>query len=324
MINMDNILISIIVPIYNAGKYLQELLDSISYQTVDNYELILINDGSKDDSEKICLEYQKINSRVKYFKKRNTGVSDTRNYGIDKAVGKYVCFVDADDILNENYLRDLFEAISSGKYGLSCCCYKEFKGQVVNENDCSSLIKNKEYIGNERYQLIYSKYRGYLWNKMFIRDIINNNNIKFDKNIVMSEDMLFIFEYLKYIDGVICINNENYNYRIISSSASKNINNMKWFSIFNTLDRFIADKSFYNQEMFNKVVYSYLFYLYEGKYRLKHNKDNPDYLMYKKDIDNRLNKLKKYKYKLSIKEKIKIFIYKNFNTFAFNIKKREI
>lgn len=319
---MENNLVSIIVPIYNAQNYLEELLHSINSQVFDNYELILINDGSTDDSEKICKKNLENNCKIKYFKKKNTGVSDTRNYGIKKATGKYICFVDADDILNENYLKDLIEAITIKKCGLSCCEYKEFSEQIIDEENSTCPIEYKEYDQSDKYKLIYSKYRGYLWNKMFIRNIIINNNIKFDKDISMSEDMLFIFEYLKYIDKVICINKENYNYRIIGNSASKNINNMKWFSIFDVLDKIICDKKFYNQEMFNKVMYSYIFYLYEAKYRLKYNRKNNNYDVYKENIDNRINKLKEYKYNLSFKEKSKIFIYKYFNTIAFNIKKR--
>lgn len=314
-------LISVIVPIYNAQEYLQELLDSINSQVFDNYELILINDGSSDDTEKICKKNLERNSKIRYYKKKNTGVSDTRNYGIEKATGKYVCFVDADDVLSENYLNDLVDAISSKDYGLSCCEYKEFSEKIFNEEDCSISIEKHEYVGEDRYQLIYSKYRGYLWNKMFIRDVIIDNNIKFDKNIFMCEDMLFIFEYLKCIDKVICVNKKNYNYRIVDNSASKNIKNMKWFSIFNMLDKLIHDKTIYNQVMFNKVMYSYLVYLYEAKYRLKYNKENVDYLLYKNDIDDRLSKLKEYNYNLSFKEKIKIFIYKYFNKIAFDMKK---
>ena len=318
---MKNNLVSIIVPIYNAEKYLQELLNSINSQTFANYEVILINDGSTDDSEKICRKNSETNSKIRYFQKKNTGVSDTRNYGIKKATGKYICFVDADDVLNKDYLKDLVDAISLKDYGLSCCEYKEFSEKIFNEEDCSISIEEHEYAGEDRYQLIYSKYRGYLWNKMFIRDIITKNNIKFDKDIFMSEDMLFIFEYLKYIDKVICINKKNYNYRIINNSASKNVNNMKWFSIFKMLDKIIYDKKFYSQDMFNKVMYSYLYYLYEAKYRLKHNKENNNYFMYKDDIKNRIKKVKEYKYNLSFKEKIKIFIYKYFNTITFDMKK---
>lgn len=314
---MNNDLVSIIVPIYNAAEYLQDLLDSVKKQIFDNYELILVNDGSTDNSEKICIDNTKTNHKIKYFKKENTGVSDTRNYGIEKSTGKYICFIDADDILDKNYLNDLVYSID--KYDLSCCEYRKFSIQI--DNMATIPLVSKEYIGKEIYQILYDQYGGYLWNKLFVRDIIVNYNLKFNKEISMCEDMLFVFEYLKHANSVICINRQNYNYRIVDSSASKNLNNMKWFSLFKTLDKIISERKLYTEKLYNTIMYSYIFYLYEARYRLKCNKKNENYTIYKKNINNRIKSLKKYEYSLSFKQSIKLFIYRYFNTIAFKIKK---
>lgn len=316
-----NNLISIIVPIYNADKYLNNLLNSVNNQNFNNYEILLINDGSKDQSERICLNYLKVNSCAKYYKKENTGVSDTRNFGIEHANGKYICFVDADDILCENYLKDLITLLENNNSDMSCCDYAKFNDKIIECNDeCKKVVT---YENNSKYDLIYDKYGGYLWNKLFIRSIIIDNNIKFNDDIGMCEDMLFVFEYLKYVNKISCTNNKNYNYRIIKSSASKNIKNIKWFSIFKTLDKIIENKDLYSATTYNSVIYSYIFYLYEAKYRLKFNKNIKEYKKIKLDIKNRIKNIRKLKnIKFTLKQNFKIFIYKYFNTIAFKIKKR--
>ena len=102
-----NIDISIIVPIYNAEKYLSRCIDSIRRQSYNNYEVILINDGSTDDSEKICLAYEREDSRVRYIRQENAGVAAARNYGIKNARGKYVALLDNDDYFNYDFLKQI-------------------------------------------------------------------------------------------------------------------------------------------------------------------------------------------------------------------------
>ena len=104
-------LISVIVPIYNAEKYLKRCIESIISQTYKNMEIILINDGSKDNSKKICNEFLKKDCRIKLINKENEGVSAARNYGINAAIGKYISFVDADDWLEKNLLLEMYNKL---------------------------------------------------------------------------------------------------------------------------------------------------------------------------------------------------------------------
>ena len=101
---MNNPKISVIVPVYNAEQYLPHCIDSILAQTFTDFELLLIDDGSKDNSSKICDEYEEKDKRVKVFHKKNGGVSSARNLGLDKAHGEWICFCDSDDCLKSNYL----------------------------------------------------------------------------------------------------------------------------------------------------------------------------------------------------------------------------
>ena len=112
---MGKELISVIVPVYNAEKYLQKCLDSILEQTYQNLEIIIINDGSTDNSGQICQEYEKQDDRIIYIEKENSGVSDTRNAGLDRMTGTYVTFVDSDDWVEPNYIKFLYEKVIDHK-----------------------------------------------------------------------------------------------------------------------------------------------------------------------------------------------------------------
>lgn len=122
--------ISIIVPVYNTETYLKKCLDSLINQKYENYEIIIINDGSTDNSEEIIKDYSKKYSKlVKYYKKDNTGIADTRNYGIEKSTGDYILFVDSDDYISTSLLDDIKEYINSGIDLI------KFKIKKVNEKD---------------------------------------------------------------------------------------------------------------------------------------------------------------------------------------------
>ena len=109
--NDKDSLISIVIPIYNAVKYLEECLNSIKNQTYKNFEVIMVNDGSKDDSETICKRFSEDDTRFRYFKKENGGVSSARNLGLDNVEGDYITFIDADDWIDENHLELLINSI---------------------------------------------------------------------------------------------------------------------------------------------------------------------------------------------------------------------
>lgn len=313
-------LISIIVPIYNAEKYLKATLDSIGEQTYSNYELILVNNCSTDDSEDICLQYKIKNNKVRYYKKENTGVSSARNFGLKQATGDYVCFVDADDILDRNYLEVLLTNLLDGNNELSCCKYKKFRDEFNTETISNESLKLK----NEgKYEILFNSYGGYLWNKLFIKDIILENNLFFDENVYMCEDMLFVFNYLRYVNNISCSNQVCYFYRIIGSSLSKNLNNMNWFTIFFSLDNILKDTKLYNEAIYKKLVYMYLFKLYEGKYRLKFNKNDKRYNEKTVCINNKIKELQEHKKVLNRNQLFKLYIYKFFNRIAFKLKFRK-
>lgn len=127
-----NVLVSIIIPIYNVEKYLAECLQSIINQTYSNIEIILVNDGSTDNSEKICLNYIKLDKRIKYYYKKNGGLSSSRNYGLTKSHGSYICFIDSDDFIDNNYVEKLLLFTIKNNCEITICsetCFDDFQNK---------------------------------------------------------------------------------------------------------------------------------------------------------------------------------------------------
>ena len=187
----NKIEISIIVPIYNSEKYLKKCIDSLINQTMKNIEIILINDGSTDNSEKIIKEYK--DERIKYFKNKNQGIGKTRNFGIKKSSGKYLMFIDSDDYISNNCCEMFYNNIIKNKTDMVVSnFYKDRQGIIekIKLEDFlpSSIKENKDLL------LIINPGP---CNKLFRKSIIIDNNIYFEEEHKY-EDMPFVMKYIKY------------------------------------------------------------------------------------------------------------------------------
>lgn len=225
-------LVSIIVPIYNAEKYLNECIDSLLVQDYENIEVVLVNDGSLDSSEEICLEYAKKDKRVKYCPKPNGGVSSARNHGISNAEGKYIFFIDADDYLANDVISSLVKNTKSNK--LISVKHKLIFDSLEKNVNLNSSYKSEEFIVN----MLNGVNDGFIWGYLFDAKIVKE--ICFDEKTYYLEDMLFLIDYLKHSKiEEICYINNFYFYRQIASSITKNNANMfgKAVKIIYSLDR---------------------------------------------------------------------------------------
>lgn len=172
--------LSIIVPIYNCDKYLEECIESIINQTFKNFELILVDDGSTDNSGSICDFYKDKDKRVRVIHKKNGGVSSSRNVGINLAIGKYVGFVDSDDIINRNMYKIMLEAINKEDADICQCKYEYFWNEDIDlneekENYNYTVLSNIEAIDNNfKYDDNQNTAITVLWNKIYKRDLFEN------------------------------------------------------------------------------------------------------------------------------------------------------
>lgn len=187
--------ISVIVPVYNSGKYLKRCIESILAQSFKDFELILVDDGSTDSSSEICDEYQSKYNRIKVYHQKNQGVSSARNRGIKNANGNWITFIDSDDYVNERLLDTLFE--SQKKY----CCEFVLTGQKkINGRDCQKREYPDLFLKREDFGVIFDKnlmrFQKAPWAKLFKTDILKSNSILFDEKIHAGEDALFVYTYL--------------------------------------------------------------------------------------------------------------------------------
>lgn len=221
---MGKELISIIVPVYNAEKYLQKCLDSILEQTYQNLEIIIVNDGSTDNSGQICHEYEQKDSRIIYIEKENGGVSDTRNIGLDRMTGSYVTFVDSDDWLEPNYVKFLYEKLIEHQADIVVGNYTRFnESNSVFYFHTSADYYEKVYDNTSIIGCLYDSKELLnsalivAWGKIYKKEIIANFRFPIDR---IGEDALFNLKALLDSKKVVYVNKSAYIYRVREGSLS--------------------------------------------------------------------------------------------------------
>lgn len=220
--------ISIIVPIYNASKYLKKCLDSLVNQTKKELEFILINDGSTDESESIIKSYN--DNRIKYFKRSNHGIGKTRNFGINKSTGKYIMFLDSDDYLEENACELLYEKIEKDKLDLVVC---DFYNVIKETKVCEKNAIFKNTALKDKPDLLLNINLA-PWNKIYRSDLIKNNNIKFIEDLKY-EDAPFVALSLLKSKKIGKVDKPLINY-VIHEKSETTIRDEKIFNIIKIVD----------------------------------------------------------------------------------------
>lgn len=216
--------ISIIIPVYNTEKYISECLDSIIMQSFSDWECILVNDGSTDNSRTICEKYAIKDKRFKVFNKENGGVSTARNAGLEKSTGEWITFVDSDDIIAPTFIEGLYAPIAQGEqidfvHG-GCTNYKEGRPTSINQE--------YEYFIGENKEILFNQARGLTVSKLFKSDIIRswqgNQPLIFDIEMKIAEDMAFTLDYIINIHKFAFVPEKGYFYRLDNmSSATKSL-----------------------------------------------------------------------------------------------------
>lgn len=219
---MSKELISIIVPIYNVEKYLKECIESLISQDYENTEIILIDDGSTDKSSEICDIYVEKYSNVIAYHKENSGVADTRNYGVQKAKGKYISFVDSDDFVKPDYISSMYNNLKEHNVQISACgCFNYYSNKkIINKN-----VQNIEKKYDKDEAIIYLNVIGYfnhgLWCKLYNKKLFEN--IEFPKG-KKSEDIFVMYKLLEKAGSIYYSSEEKYMCRQREGSITKNNN----------------------------------------------------------------------------------------------------
>ena len=225
--------VSIIVPVYNTEKYIDECICSLVSQTYKNIELIIIDDGSKDNSGKKADEYASKNNMIKVFHTENKGLSSARNYGLKYATGDFICFIDSDDYVTEDFVEKMVSASISNNTDMVFCNYFSFYVNKVNPSLRLSSIKDKKIFTPEEYLeklYVYSGEYVMVWNKLFRREIFSE--LRFAN--MLCEDGQIILSVIDKCKRISYLSEPMYYYRRRKSGIMGEkrevilLNNMKW------------------------------------------------------------------------------------------------
>lgn len=311
-------LLSVVIPVYNCGKYLDKVIKSIEIQDVD-YELILVNDGSLDNSLEVCKKYAITNSRIKVYSKENGGVSSARNFGIEKARGKYINFIDADDYLEDNCYNTCLKILEDNNLDLIKYTFRKklkYVSKVNNYVTDTNIIYetnsiDKKILDNIFETLDFCNVTTAIFKRELIKDI------RFNENYTLGEDYLFLITVLFRTNNFYLLNKPFYNYIVNSSSithnfdlerSSKKLENS--FSVNDEILELMYQKYNYksdsikikNREVFNSSVNEVILHTNYKVYKryidkLMTNKKlniNLEYISYKKYLYIKFKEVAKY------------------------------
>lgn len=250
---MDN-LISVIVPVYNVEKYLEKCVNSIIKQSYKNLEIILVDDGSTDNSGKICDEFALKDNRIKVIHKENGGLSSARNKALEIAKGEYIGFVDSDDYISEDMYETLYKVIKGNEADISIVSfYEEYNGKIIGVRDTGNLeVLTKLEAINEL--LIDTKIQSYAWNKLFKRELFSELEFPTGKNFEDIATTLLLFEKAS---KVVLLETPKYHY-LRRDDSIVGVRNTKTYSDYLEV---IYDKYFYlkgkykETEIYNQYNY---------------------------------------------------------------------
>lgn len=259
-------LVSIIVPVYNAQNTIKRCIDSILQQTYDAWELILINDGSNDNSFSISLEYSKSDQRIKVFSQCNSGVSSARNHGLRVASGVYVVFVDSDDWVLPDYVNHLVDDLNNYKTQFAMGY-----PQIISTNKGYNASFPANFIEEDNWDIAFVENKLHWntspWGKIYNLELIKQNELCFNEGMNIGEDAVFLFQYLLLVDSLFISNHTDYCYFYDSpGSLTKKIFDVKselisYQQIYQVLDQLINKKkltSLKTKDCLNRIKGSYV------------------------------------------------------------------
>ena len=299
--------LTIIIPTYNSEKYIEKCIISILKQTYTNLEIIIIDDNSSDNTYEICQKIQKNDLRIKLLRNsKNVGVSITRNLGIDIATGEYITFVDSDDYIEENLYEKLIEKIENENIDIAMCNFY----MELNSKDTRINGENKKMVLDKGkildYMFLPDYYCGFVWNKIYKTDIIKSNNLRFDNNIFICEDMLFNCQYIGKIEKGFYTTAKLYHYIQRTNSSYNRKYNERWKTVTQAYEKM---KQYISEQNMKNFQYSYLYALLNLKEKIYMEEFKEKELL--QDINNRIKDNRsgiQSNKNLSLKLKIKIYI----------------
>lgn len=241
--------VSVVVPIYNVEKYIKKCMDSLVNQTLQEIQIIFVNDGSTDESGEIAKEYaSKYPNKIIYLEKENGGLSDARNFGMRYAEGEYIAFLDSDDYVENTMYEEMYnKALQENSDYVECDFLWEYPDKI-------KVDKRTPY--NNKKEML-TNVRVVAWNKLIKREILEKNNISFPKGL-RYEDIEFTYKLIPYLNKTSYVNKEFVHY-VQRNNSIANVQNERTaevFTIFDNIIKYYQEKNFY-EEYKEELEYSY-------------------------------------------------------------------
>ena len=312
-------LISVIINTYNAQNYIDKCIQSIISQTYKNIEIIIVNDGSTDNTLNICKKYK--DNRIKIIDQENKGLSLARNIGIENSNGKYLYFVDADDYVENDVLEYLYNQMKKYKVLIATCDsvdIYDYQNKVKNKAEKIEIVTDKQMIKD----ILFSKKRvGAIWNKLFDKTLFEN--IRFENRII--NDVVVVYKLLLQAKKIVISNQIKYYYLRHNESITSNNKDERLIDFYEgSLERFYYIKNIYQNFLENEIgLCLIIIYIYIQ------DKNKVNEFLKEKDAITLFNKLFSLKFfirKIGIKNKLKILLFRispKFYKFLYkNIKER--
>lgn len=313
--------ISVILPCYNVERYIEKCILSLIKQSYEHLEIIIVNDGSTDDTLKIIQKYSNIDDRIIVIDQNNQGVSVARNIGSDKSSGSYIIFIDPDDYVNEEFVKSLYERLLQTSSDMAICGHTKV---YDNLSDVKSKVSKKIFIGDEiikEYFIGESTLTVLMCDKIFKSNIIKENKIYCPVEVTSGQDQVFILNYLLYCKSVSTIDNNYYYYYQRIGSKSKRYEYYifeRTITKLRYLRELLAEKGLYDkfEKYYKNRLYMNLFS--QGFLLYEYNFDGNFKSIFKKLKQDSMKYINKNKFsmfwdiifltKLNLKEKIACFV----------------
>lgn len=232
---MEQDLISVVIPVYNVEKYFKRCIDSVLKQTYQNMEIIIVDDGSKDSSGSLCDEYEKKDSRIAVFHKENGGLSSARNFGLEKALGRYICFIDSDDFIDENYITIMYNKMIKSDADICYCKSINFTDETkINlkvENEKTVIIDKEEAI--KQLLLKNGLIKNYIPHALYKKVLFDNIRFPVGSNF---EDIATTYKILDASKKIIVTNKILYYYFINDNGITQKMKKQDIIDRFNNMN----------------------------------------------------------------------------------------
>ncbi|MDE6339933.1 MAG: glycosyltransferase [Muribaculaceae bacterium] len=230
-------IVSVIVPCYNGERWIRRCIASVLKQTIQDIEVIVVNDGSVDDTMSILAELQNLDSRVKVIDKVNGGVSSARNLGLLSAQGEWITFVDVDDEIVVDGIAKMLNLVTDDTEIVFAGYTKN--GNIMHRGGDRTILSSNLALAKELFAPTDYPYLGNPWGKLFLRSIIEKHNIRFNESIKYNEDRLFTFKYLSYVKQGIYTTEPVYEYYLHGENAMAAIHGPNYWKFETDLDAFV-------------------------------------------------------------------------------------